>query len=315
MNPKTIPESGLRPAFFVSETFAISRCIPVGVNSATMKMLIGSLPFLLAFCLFGAPAASAQDADIYRVEVLVFTHAGGQSDAWPETGLESHAEALDPALAASSGKQQNHNEEDPDLAAALHIMDTLASFEDSDRPFGEVLVLPETWVALDTLTEPAEAARQKLVRSGAFDLLAWSAWYQPVESGRSAPTVRVHDDHLLSVSWVSLSPTGRITRNGKPVTRAGDLFPEMHYRLDGTVRLRRQRHVHADINLAWRIPEQPPETRLFTPLEKITYLTHHLDESRAIRSNRFEYFDSGWLGVLLHVTPWLAPEEEDENAE
>src|SRR5690625_6735358 len=87
----------------------------------------------------------------------------------------------------------------------------------------------------------------------------------------------------------------------------------MHCRLDGAVRLRRQRHVHADINLAWRIPEQPPETRLFTPLEKITYLTHHLDESRAIRSNRFEYFDSGWLGVLLHVTPWLAPEEEDEN--
>src|SRR5690625_6350350 len=78
------------------------------------------------------------------VKVLFITHSGRHSHAWPDTGLESHAEALDPALAASSCNQQNHNEEDPDLAAALHIMDTLASFEDSDRPFGEVLVLPET---------------------------------------------------------------------------------------------------------------------------------------------------------------------------
>lgn len=300
----------------MAETCAVAGCSPVGVNSATMKMPIGFQRLFLFLCLFGATAAPAQEeTDIYRVEVLVFTHAGGQSDAWPETGLESHAGALDPALAAYSGKQQDHNEEDPDLAAALHIMDTLASLEDSDRPAGEFLVLPETWVALDTLTGPAEAARQKLARSGAFDLLAWSAWYQPVETGRSAPGVRVHDDHLLAASWVSLSPTGRIVRDGKPVTRADELFPEMHYRLDGTVRLRRQRHVHADINLAWRLPEQRPETRIFTPLEQTTYLTHHLDESRAIRSGRLEYFDSGWLGVLLHVTPWLPPEDENENAE
>jgi len=100
--------------------------------------------------------------------------------------------------------------------------------------------------------------------------------------------------------------------------------PTFFYRLDGTVMLRRSRFLHLEIDIELRqavFDEQPltappvlsdesepaePELPLPT-----SFLIHQLQQTRQVKSQRMEYFDSPVLGVLLWITPFELEDEAD----
>lgn len=290
-----------------------------------------SLPTLLAILTVAVPGLPplAQDngADegkaFHRVEVIVFTHAGGENDAWPLEQPADYTDALDPAWQAFAHQQRLERAEDgedtesSDLEAALSVVDTIANLESGEQTVTQALLYPEPWRALETLSEPMERARGRLQRSGAYRMHAWLAWYQPVGQGSRGKAVRIHDDQLIGVDWVSLSATGRLLRDGRPVENVEELTPAFHYRLDGFIRLRQRQYMHADVTLDWRSPAAVGPTPFPVAIRDAELEVHRLDQSRTIRPDRFEYFDSQWIGLLLRVTPYELepPEEEAETSD
>ena len=99
----------------------------------------------------------------------------------------------------------------------------------------------------------------------------------------------------------------------------------LFYRIDGTVMLRRSRFLHLDLDIELRqavFNEQPltpasipgsenesnePEL----PAPATSFLIHHLKQSRQVKSERMEYFDSPVLGVLAWITPFEAEDEAE----
>lgn len=98
--------------------------------------------------------------------------------------------------------------------------------------------------------------------------------------------------------------------------------PTLFYRIDGTVMLRRSRFLHLDLDLELRQAVFDDQALARTPIlssESETsepelpvpssFLIHTLKQSRQVKSQRMQYFDSPVLGVLAWITPF---ETEDE---
>lgn len=274
---------------------------------------------------FGAALAStatAQDGEqeapetreFYRVEVIVFTHAGSEPDGWPVSELAGHADAIDPswqAFGQSQALERTESELDRnELESALSVVDTIASLESGETSLSEALLYPEPWLALDALSEPMAQARERMARSGAYRLVDVLAWHQPLESAADSREVRLHDDRLIAADWIEVDPLGRPHRNGRIARSASSLRPALHYRLDGSIRLRQRQFMHADVTLDWRAPETVGPTLWPVLAVAPGYATHRLQQSRTVRPDRFEYFDSDWLGVLLRITPYKPERSE-----
>lgn len=295
-----------------------------------MKHSLSKLFAVSAVVLFPvfAPAQDEEENEekaFYRVEAIIFTHAGGQPDAWPLEQFADHSGALDPAWKAFAREQELARAErdaaysDSELEATLSVVETLDELESGQATLTEALLYPEPWLALETLSEPMARARARLEDSGAYRVQDWLAWHQPLDNDSPVRAIRLHDDRLIAVDWIALSPTGQPLRSGRPAKSAGDLLPTFHYRLDGTIRLRQRQFMHGDVTIDWRVPERIGP--LPSPIsDGIAAFEHHrLQQSRTIRPDRFEYFDSEWLGVVLRVTPWTADpasgQEGDDDGE
>ncbi len=90
--------------------------------------------------------------------------------------------------------------------------------------------------------------------------------------------------------------------------------PEPFYSVDGTIRMRRSRFLHIDLDISYQVPAPSALQGLSGPplkLEHQGYQAHRLVQSRQIRTNRMEYFDSPVLGALVWVTPIERPEDDD----
>lgn len=257
----------------------------------------------------------------YRVEAIVFTHAGSETDAWPIERLADYAGTLDPAWQSFARRQKLDRKKNAggssqsEREAALSVVETIASLESGEKDLTEALLYPEPWRALEALSEPMKKARTRLEQSGAYRIRAWQAWHQPLDKNTRERAVRIHDDHLIDVDWVSLSPSGRLLRDGRAVETVEELAPAFHYRLDGFIRLRQRQFMHADVTLDWRVPAVIGPMPFPVPTRNAQLEVHRLDQSRTIRPDRFEYFDSQWIGLLLRVTPYeLDPPEEEPGA-
>lgn len=291
------------------------------------------LSILLAVLTAAVPARSAVAQDeagkkaFFRVEAIVFTHADGRSDAWPVQQPADHSAALDPAWQAFANERQKERGEDErgtadtDLEAALSMVETIASLESGEESLTRALLYPEPWLALDELSEPMARARNRLESSGAYRVRTWLAWHHALDAPAGNRPVRIHDGRLVAIDWVTVSPTGRLLRDDRPVETIEDLAPDFHYRLDGSIRLRQRQFMHADVSLDWRVPEEiGPSPWPISPVDAALE-SHRLEQSRTIRPGRFEYFDSPWLGLLLRVTPYelepaepMAPVDPPEEA-
>ena len=101
--------------------------------------------------------------------------------------------------------------------------------------------------------------------------------------------------------------------------------PTLFYRIDGTVMLRRMRFLHLDLDLELRqavfdeqllipTPSVNGESESVEPELPLpsSFLIHKLKQSRQVKSQRMEYFDSPVLGVLAWITS-LEIEDEAET--
>ena len=106
--------------------------------------------------------------------------------------------------------------------------------------------------------------------------------------------------------------------------------PQVTLRLDGTLALVQRQFLHADLDLRWRsvvqrpaAPDAPTDARIGATADDDRdppqFEVHRLQQSRVIRTDRWEYFDSQRFGVLLRITELdplePLPPPEPERAE
>lgn len=172
------------------------------------------------------------------------------------------------------------------------------------------------------------------------------------------PRVRVHNDVVMGrelhfpaeIIYLDLA-SYPLAEPGNPGAPGVDLFADYLqplYQLDGTIRMRRSRFLHVDLDLEYRLPgpawarefpaqpddllepgfewlgtaPEPPPAGATQPLQLMEnppgldpaaeppieepFELYRLTQSRQIRSNTLQYFDSAYLGAIVRVTPIAA---------
>jgi len=291
----------------------------------------------LGLALFSVASAQVEtDADlppVYRVEVIVVLHTGGQSDARRTAAPIDYLAALDPRWVAhawmlAESHRQWLKQALPMLPPGREPVDparlpALANDQETLRP------APPRFAARPRLSGSMARALERLQGAAAFEPIAWRSWFQTAPRRRAMPTVRIHDDQVID--YRPASPTGAgfplfLDRVRVPVKfedqapvgftiLAEPSFAQPQYRLDGQIGLRRRQFLHAELDLTWQVPAEPGiDDRQIPEPDQAEWLTHRLVQSRIIRPDRLEYFDSARFGVLLLVTGFQQIEPEPELA-
>lgn len=252
---------------------------------------------LLALAALAVPAQGQDNDDkpepLYRVEVIAFIYAGGASDAFFTDSLRDFGGLLNPRELADAGRRLREAMAE---FARMHPLDAEPVPETSWNR-------PRAWQIPEQLSPTMARALQRLEDSGSFQPVASHAWYQPVD--HDSPRVRVHDDEIVHEQRPEIAPgITRVFDQTAPEDDTGEVEPEpqpvRHYRLDGSARLVQRQFMHLELDLEWR----EPATTLVGSAgieDAPQWLVHRLKDSRIIRPDRLEYFDSAWVGVIVRV--------------
>ena len=262
----------------------------------------------------------------HRVELIVFSHNSGRSDGYRTTALDDFSATLDPLKLAEAEQA---------AAEALERFQRLSGIAqaDGDDRTGQSTesadVIPEPYIAQAELSEPMQAALERLDRSGAYTPLTWRVWYQTAERNERTRWVRLHDEQIIDL----MNPSNPYERDGhlsfptEPNRVADNATTIEHYRLDGRTRLRQRQFLHLHFDLEWRESAGRPAPILeagssfdqprIEPAsidQAPAWRVHRFEQSRIVRVDRIEYFDSEWLGVIALLTR-IEPPEPDEEVE
>lgn len=265
--------------------------------------MIKDIFLILIIILVTTSAAAAQERTAYRVELLVLRHLDSFSEALPMTELPDLSGLLD--LRAQSDRDAPALAEDPFYlgAADSELPPPVGPFPDQRAPWADIVLLEQRSERMNTVW-------RNLRLSSEFRPEVFLAWEQSAEG--PFPELRVHNEEVL---WIE-DPHAALRISGPAyvfhyVLERGELgmapIPEpiYHYALDGSVRLRRSRFLHFDLDLAFRslAPGALPGMS-GPPLrgDLGVFEVHRLRQSRQVRTERMEYFDSPVLGALLWVT-------------
>lgn len=285
----------------------------------------------LVASLWMRPGSAAESGPVwYRVEVIVLTHEGGRPDAYPVADLKDFRDLIDPldraVAAATQPKDEATDESDGETTDAMpeaddprQALETIAAIAALENPVpgrtttqpGTVgPIWPQPYVNLPRLSPEMQEAWDRLETSGQFNPRAWRAWYQKIGRDEQSRPVRIHDRQVLRGDWLLALGGGAAGDANEaittPLTSPPDSAwrPAPEFRLDGSVRIYQSQFMHAASDLAWRQPLEDDRRPLVREhLDPGPFRQHRLDQSRAIRPDRLEYFDSSWLGILLRVTP------------
>jgi hypothetical protein len=278
----------------------------------------------LASAVAGAQARSdGQRAEpdsppVYRVELIVFAHADGQSDRRRTDEPADFTGILDPLLVAAAHRAAG---DALAAAAALPVLPgpsigrndgpRLASPEETLRP------IPPVYAALGRLADPTERALERLVASSAHEPLAARAWTQPAPRGGSTPALRIHDEtvvatrppaNALPLFFPSGLPVPAGVREDGSIRLAGLVRPAAPrlaiYRLDGTARLRRRQFLHLDLDLVWQRREPGVGPRI--EVEDGTGIGTGIGPESGPETGRaFGAEGEREAGAAPHPRPWL----------
>ncbi len=278
---------------------------------------------ILGLALLLSPEAHGR---LFLVEVIVIGHPDGRSDQRASDQLRDFSQLIDPAwvarlTAASGAEPEDWPMDDPfledrvdsDDGSELEQADGPAQPRPAQRPTARLIesgmpedlarwleqsapLYPVTFSNQVVLGPEMNRAWQRIDSNPGFEALAWRAWIQPVERGQRSPAVRIHDQKVVGGNWMATFdlPEGLVAP-----------WPQSHFRLDGSLRLVQRQFLHAEIDLDWRLPaigngiDQPPPL-----LANHRYRVHRVEQSRTIRPDRLEYFDSSKIGVLLRIQRW-----------
>ena len=240
-----------------------------------------------ALTLFTVPA---QADDWYRVEVVLFAFT--EPDAGGEWWYENPGL---PARAQTIGLVMNAPDPEPGVVAG-------PPREDDLKPYR---ALPEQDYRL-------AGVRRVLARSGAYRPLLHVAWQQP---GLDMSDVRA----------VHLNNTRFERKTGEQVEAEPGEVPEESQKtpeytppvkvFDGTVRLRKSRFLHMDVDFAY-FPDTLEQLELEMPIQSAGHRRFpasyvRLTESRRVKTDDLNYFDHPLFGLVVEVSKIKSADDAD----
>jgi hypothetical protein len=188
-------------------------------------------------------------------------------------------------------------------------VDKLRSFE--DVPGLQEESLPDDFEALTDKSQRMEGVWRRLRSSQGYRPLIYASWVQ--NNIDYYPPFRIHDDVVVDTQI--RTPTNMVMvdlQSQDPFEAWRDDF----YRLDGSVQLRLSRFLHINLNLEYRVPAAIPQpqnailTQTDGAIEPAPEFAGHdvyrLKQSRQVKTDRLQYFDSPWFGALVLVIPIAA---------
>ncbi|MFP4207506.1 MAG: CsiV family protein [Wenzhouxiangella sp.] len=289
---------------------------------------------ILLVLLAGPTIGWPETEPLVRVEVIVFEHLDGVSDRWPGNAEDPFADLIDPQerarlavwtarpATALPAAVQTPGSSNPDRSGDPAEFDPTgaASPDDPASAASETPIRvrsehatgprwPDVYLDLAALSPTVAQARRRLEASQGHRVLTSMAWLQPLERGRETLPVRVRGTEALDIDWTRTRPTGISAES--PIQPPAAL-PVIRFALDGSVRVRQRQFRHVDLDLEWREASPTPDSTAEPGQEEVI---HRLTLSRPIDLDRLEYFDSPWLGVLVHVQEWVRPEPASSAAQ
>src|SRR6056297_3323120 len=283
---------------------------------------VAGLALLLAAASLSAQQSASRQADaidypsVYRVELIVFSHADGRSDRTRSASPADFSGALDPLLIAQANdiaeRQLAALAEGLPVARVPGEVDETTPRLETD---GQTLrPIPPMYSALGDLSRPIRRAMERLLDAPEYDPVMARAWIQLADRGRPTATMRIHDQTVVDLIEPdedrSLVPMPHVLPFGPLVETPSPALDI--YRLDGTLRLRQRQFLHLDLDLVWQTRARSLANRM-PPVEESTVTTngpvdgegewqlHRLQQSRIVEPGRLEYFDSSLFGVLVRI--------------
>jgi hypothetical protein len=267
---------------------------------------------LFAGLLFaGLSPLCAEEGAVYRVDVIVFSHVGGETDQRFRAAAADYGDRIDPTANARAAAWIEPSEDEESLTAderirreALATIDQLRALETGSSPqpapFRGGPLFPPRWQALPNLSPPMNRAWDRLNLSPAHEPLAWRSWHQPLSRSVPSRWLRITGGWMLGVDWLEPEAADPDFLPDDPPYPF--LLPRTLNVLDGQLRVRRSQFFHADLDLVWQLPTEALPTPLLADFYHPAGLSvHSLAQSRSIRPDRIEYFDSSGLGVLIRI--------------
>jgi hypothetical protein len=299
---------------------------------------------------FPAKQLLAQD-DRYRVEILVLTHLGHDEEPREVPALDNFMDSLD---FLAPVEEDTASEEVDEQSAGSETAETTEAGEgsgdlepplvDGEETADEEEDLSNAVIHIEEMSANMQDAWRRLRLSGPFRPEQYLSWEQG--SHEPFPLLRIHDLESVLIEDPAAAIRAALKEveqelmqldaqgaGGLPRRTTGsgsigidDLLPvpTTYYRLDGTVKLRRTRFLHLDLDIQLRevfhesaatepgvpaVTGQPPSAEA-EPVEQPAerYRIHRLQQSRQVKSGRMEYFDSPVIGVLAYLTR-IEPED------
>ena len=295
------------------------------------------LIYILFLGLF-ASSVWAQDTR-YRVEVLVLTHLRSLEPPSEADEIRDYSSALDfltPVEEPEEGESEDETTGSSDETAVAE--QEVTAGEPSTA--AEAEPDPNEVVHHEEMSDVMQEAWRRLRLSAPFRPQQYLSWEQGNQE--PFPALRIHDleivlvkdpearrrlkmieaDLLEDESEQQKKETLFVTSGSttqEPTTGLVDLpqvpqEPEQpetvpYYRLDGTVKLRRSRFLHLDLDVQMREGIWEPEPLeivardpvIFERAGPTSFLVHELQQSRQVKSGRMEYFDGPVLSVLAFI--------------
>ena len=302
---------------------------------------IHKLIYILFLSLF-ACSLWAQDTR-YRVEVLVLTHLRSVEPATEADEIRDYSSSLDFLTPVEEPEEGENGEE------AAGPADETAGAE-QEGTAGEPSAAaeaepdPNEVVHHEEMSDVMQEAWRRLRLSAPFRPQQYLSWEQGNQE--PFPALRIHDlevvlvkdpesrrrlkmieaDLLEDESEQREKETLFVTSGSTTPEPAGGLVelpqaaeipeePELpeavpYYRLDGTVKLRRSRFLHLDLDLQMREGIWEPEPLeivardpvIFERAGPTLFRVHELQQSRQVKTGRLEYFDGPVLSLLAFIT-------------
>lgn len=256
----------------------------------------------------------------WQVELIVFEYPEGRSDRRPVDAPVAYTGAAE--LTALAGIDEAMVRP---LGSLARLFPALGGSSAAWLQTGDIRIapLPKAWQPA-TLSEPMRRALGRLEDSPDHQPVIAMSWFQPRVPRRRAVGIRIHDQPPIqewSPPGTQPLPAGTDIGRGPAPEPSDPTAPkpdtpdpeadgaELIYRIDGVI----QAYFDQFPRLALDLVLQEPPNPFATGLEANTrWLLHRLQQSRAVRPDRFEYFDSSRLGVLARITEFERTEPEPE---
>ncbi|MDT8321662.1 MAG: CsiV family protein [Xanthomonadales bacterium] len=297
------------------------------------------ITFLIISIVCADPSSLWAQESRYRVEILVLSHLSHDEKALEVSWPTDYSAAIDfltppepePEEESEPEEERGENDvpeakEDPDAGTTddLEIMQP----EDPEQAEETQFSGP---VQVEEMSETMQEAWRRLRLSGPFRPLQFLAWEQ--SAAAPFPALRIHDSEILLLddpyadvraeraAEAALAPGYASDREpdfgpdseGINTPDAADALPPptVYYRLDGSVKLRKTRFVHLDLDIELR-EAIFGEAREATPE---AFRVYRLQQSRQIKTGKMSYFDGPVFGLLAYLTSVETETEKEVPAQ